>query len=119
MVMRFSLIAFALVAGCGTVKNSNPTGVHAETSTASIRAAEEVGATHTPQAALHLQLAKEQFDAARKMDDPDDRAHADRLLMRSQADAELALALARSETEKTEAATAVARVKALKDSAPQ
>jgi len=119
MVIRSSLIVFALVAGCGTVKNSTPTGVHAETSTASIRAAEEVGATRTPQAALHLQLAKEQFEAARKMDDPDDRDHADRLLMRSQADAELALALARTETEKVEAESAVARVKTLKDSAPQ
>jgi len=113
-----SLLGITLIAGCGTVK-STPTGVHAESSSASIRAAEEVGATHSPEAALHLQLAKEQFEAARKMDNPDDRDHADRLLMRSQADAELALALARTETEKTEAQGAVARVKALKDSAPQ
>lgn len=108
----------ALVAGCATTK-ATPTGVHAESSSASIRAAEEVGAAHTPQAALHLQLAQEQFSAARKMDDPDDRDHADRLLMRSQADAELALALARTETEKTEAQGALARVKTLKDSAPR
>jgi len=116
MSIRSSILVCALVAGCGTTKTT-PTGVHAEASSASIRAAEEVGATHTPQAALHLQLAKEQFEAARKMDAPDDRDHADRLLMRSQADAELALALARTENEKAEAQGAVTRVKTLKDSA--
>lgn len=118
MPIRSSLLVFALIAGCGTVKTT-PTGVHAESSSASIRAAEEVGAARTPQAALHLQLAKEEFEAARKMDNPEDRDHADRLLMRSQADAELALALARTEAEKTEAQGAAARVKTLKESATQ
>lgn len=118
MSIRSLIGILALVAGCGTTM-ATPTGVHAESTTASIRAAQEVGASHTPQAALHLQLAQEQFDAARKMDNPDDRDHADRLLMRSQADAELALALARTETEKAAAQGALARVKTLKDSAPQ
>jgi len=118
MPIRSSILVFALVAGCATTK-ATPTGVHAESSSASIRAAEEVGATHSPEAALHLQLAKEQFEAARKMDNPDDRDHADRLLMRSQADAELALALARTETQKTEAKGAATRVKTLTDSATQ
>ena len=69
------------------------TSERAETSSAAIRAAEEAGATESPDAALHLQLAKAQFDAACKMTEPKDRILAVRLLMRSQADAERALAL--------------------------
>ena len=118
MSLRASIVICALAAGCGTTR-ATPSGVHAESSSASIRAAEEMGASHTPQAALHLQLAQEEFNAARKMDAPEDRDHADRMLMRSQADAELALALARTETEKAAAQGAVSRVKTLKDSAAQ
>jgi len=58
-----------------------------------IRAAEELGAPKVPQAALYLQLAKDENERAQKLlnrGDPD----AEGQLMRSQADAELALALA-------------------------
>ncbi len=91
----------------------------AEDSASSIRAAEEVGAAHTPEAALHLQLAKEQFDHARKLTGEADRDEAARLLLRAQADAELALALARGETEKLQVQAANDKVKALNESAPQ
>ena len=90
----------------------------AERSSASIRAAEEVGATHHPGAALHLQLAKEQFERAQALRSSD-KEGADRLLLRAQADAELSLALARSEDEKAEAVGAIDKVKKLKASAPQ
>jgi hypothetical protein len=64
---------------------------------AAIRSAEEVGAARSPQASLHLQLAKEQLERARRMTGDSDAARAQLLLKRSEADAELALALARSE----------------------
>jgi len=84
-----------------------------------IRAAEEVGATHNPDAALYLQLAKEEFGHARVLTDKKDKDVADRLLMRAQADAELSLALARKESEKAEALTAIDNVRKLKESAIQ
>jgi hypothetical protein len=64
---------------------------------AAIRAAEEVGATKVPAASLHLQLAKEQLARAQTMTGASDRTRAALLLERSQADAELALALTRNQ----------------------
>ena len=90
-----------------------------ESSAAAIRAAEEVGASSTPTAALHLQLAKEQFEHARSLTDPAQKDRAERLRMRAQADAELSLALARTEGERSEAVTAIGKLNALKATAPQ
>jgi hypothetical protein len=69
---------------------------NAEGAAAAIRAAEEVGADRVPEAALRLQLAKEQLERAKTMTSDHQQASAARLRMRSQADAELAVALARS-----------------------
>src|SRR4051794_37315112 len=59
MDLRLSIPLFGLLAACATSSPAAPET--AENSSAAIRAAEEVGATHSPDAALHLQLAKEQF----------------------------------------------------------
>jgi len=88
----------------------------AEDDVGAIRAAEEVGAAHTPEAALHLQLAKEQFEHARKLTSADDRPLSTRLLLRARADADLALALTRENTQKLEAQAALEKVKTLNDS---
>jgi Domain of unknown function (DUF4398) len=96
----------ALVTSCATTPSSGRT----ESSGAAIRAAQEVGASKVPQAALHLQLAREQAEHARALvasGDSDDRAQAESLLMRAQADAELALALAREDVERSAAQQAV------------
>ena len=69
----------------------------------SIRAAEELGAPKVPQAALHLQLAKEENEHAQKFIKDGDPKHAEGQLMRAQADAELALALAREAPMQVEA----------------
>jgi hypothetical protein len=115
---RFPLITAALVC-CAACASTNTPNEKAESSSSAIRAAEEVGATHTPDAALYLQLAKEQFEYAQSMANPHDKPRADRLLMRAQADAELALALARTETERAEAQGAINKVKALNATAVQ
>jgi hypothetical protein len=112
-----STLAMFGIIGCASV-GALPTE-KAESSAAAIRAAEEVGATHHPQAALHLQLAKEQFEHARRMPNPSDEARADRLLKRSKADAELALALARSEDNQAEARAATDKMKTLSSSVTQ
>jgi len=117
MTLRLSSLTVMLLLGAGCASTAAP-NEKAESSAAAVRAAEEVGATHSPTAALHLQLAKEQFEHARRLPNPDDRDRANRLLMRAQVDAELALALARSEDEKAEAQGAIDQVTKLKKSAP-
>ena len=115
MTLRTTLVALSVLL-CGACAGTMGPSEKAESSAAAVRAAEEVGATHSPQAALHLQLAKEQFEYASQIKNPDERARADRMLMRAQADAELALALARSEDEKAAAQGAGDQVKKLKQS---
>jgi hypothetical protein len=109
-------VIFLFGASCASSNTATPA---ADSSSAAIRAAEEVGATHTPDAALYLQLAKEQFEHARLLTDKKDKEQADRLLLRAQADAELALALARSDSEKNEAQGAINKVKNLKETTIQ
>ncbi len=98
-----------LAAGCATVPP-----LRTEASTSGIRAAEEVGAARIPQAALHLQLAKEELAHAKGMAARGEPARAASLLQRAEVDAELALALSREDTEKSEALAAVERVRQLR-----
>lgn len=71
--------------------------------TAAVRAAEEVGGNKEPQAALHLKLAEEQLEQAKKLMADEDNKRAEYVLMRADADAELALALSREASTKAEA----------------
>jgi hypothetical protein len=61
----------------------------------SMRAAEEVGAKSVPRAELHLKLAQEQVEQAKKLADDGDGDRAAQVLTRARADADLAIALAR------------------------
>jgi hypothetical protein len=65
-----------------------------ERSEASIRGAEETGAEGVPAAKLHLQLAKDQTESAKKMAANHDQ-RAVLVLARAESDGELALVLAR------------------------
>jgi hypothetical protein len=116
------IAAFVFQGACATT-NAEPVvavpSLGAEDSAGAIRAAEEVGAAHNPEAALHLQLAKEQFEHARKLTSADDQPKSTRLLIRARADADLALALTRASTEKLEAQAALEKVKTLNDSLQQ
>ncbi len=79
----------------------------------SIRAAEEAGAPQVPDAARHLDLAKEQTRQARALLDDGKRDEAALYLQRAEADAELAVALARQEPARAEAQRAKEQVQAL------
>ena len=68
---------------------------HLANSYASIRAAQEVGATASPQAALYLKLAQEEQAKAKGLVAQDENEKADSMTMRANADAELAMTLAR------------------------
>jgi hypothetical protein len=85
-----------------------------EKSEASIRGAEEVGASGVPAAKLHLQLAKDQTDTAKKMAAAGD-ARAELVLARATSDAELAIGLAREVSVHGDAVRATEDLKAVRD----
>jgi hypothetical protein len=62
------------------------------------RSALELGAANQPAAALHIKLAEEQMDKAKALIADGNNKEADSLLVRSKADSELALALAREQS---------------------
>ena len=80
---------------------------------AAIRGAQEAGADNAPQAALHLELANEQFAEAQALAE-DDPETANMLLDRAHADAELAVALAHSHEMQEEASQAQLRIQELR-----
>jgi len=80
------------------------------TTTASVRAAQEVGANNVPNAELHLRLAQEQIDKARKLMDDGENERADLMLKRAGADAELAVALAREDASRNAAISAEQKI---------
>lgn len=113
-VMKIAMLALTIlfgivIAGCG----SSPAVVDKEASTSAISAAEVVGAADIPSASLYLQLAKEELVKAQGLAEQGDKEQADSMLLRSQTDGELALALSRSDTDKKEATKAIERVQQL------
>ncbi len=85
-----------------------------EASTSGIRAAEEVGAAGVPQASLYLQLAREGLERAQKLAKDGESDRAASMLGRAEADAELAVALSREDSEKRDSLAAVERVRQLR-----
>jgi hypothetical protein len=83
---------------------------------APIRAAEELGATRVPQAALQLKLAQDEMEVAKQFLKDGNKQRADWLLLRAQADAELAVALAKEAPLEAEAKNATEQVRALQQS---
>jgi hypothetical protein len=105
-----STLILTVIAACASAPP--PTETMAA-STASARAAEEVGARDVPSAALHLQLAQEQIDQARKLMKDNQNERARYVLMRAESDAELAVIEAREENMRADAQKAVDQVKQL------
>ncbi len=108
-VLLFAAVTFGalIVIGCAS------TPLRTEASTSGIRAAEEIGAAEVPQASLHLQLAKEELERAQVLNKNGEEEQAVSMLMRAEADAELAVALSRSNIERVEANNAMERVRQL------
>jgi hypothetical protein len=104
-----SILLTATIAGCG----ASP-AVDKEPSTSAIRAAEESGASKVPSASLYLQLAKEELENAKGLVTKGDTKEAETMLLRAQADGELAVALSRGDADKKEATQAIERVQQLR-----
>lgn len=111
-VLAGTFLLTATMAGCASGPEFSKS---TERSTSAIRGAEEVGASNVPNAALHLQLAKEGLDRAKELDAKGKKEEAVSMLSRAEADAELAVALSHEQKEKTEAAQAVERVRKLRE----
>jgi hypothetical protein len=112
MVFTVAIVATAIVAGCASAP------LRTEASTSGIRAAEESGAAKVPQASLHLQLAKEELELAKGLAKKGATEEAASMLLRSEADAELAVVLSHGNAEKLEAMAAVERVRQLRQDNP-
>jgi hypothetical protein len=113
-VTKFRILLFAVaIAAAAIAMGCASTPLHTEGSTSGISSAEVAGAAKVPQASLHVQLAKEEVDAAKALDLKGDKAQAASMLSRAEADAELAVALAKGDTEKKDAEDAMARVRQL------
>ncbi len=83
-------VLFAL-AGCASVQLPAD---RLQRNQASIRGAEEMGASGVPAARLHLQIAKDETETAKHLA-ADGNDHAELVLWQAESDAELALGLAR------------------------
>ena len=105
-----SVLFITLIAGCGSSE-----AVNNEASTSAIRAAEEVGAADVASASLYLQLAKEELENAKGLAAKGEKEEAESMLLRAEADGELAVALSRSDADKTEATKAIERVRQLRE----
>jgi regulator of protease activity HflC (stomatin/prohibitin superfamily) len=114
MAMLAGSMLFAIViAGCGSSPSLNK-----EPTTSAIRAAEEVGAASVPSASLYLQLAKEGLEKAKGLAAKGEKEQAESMLLRAQADGELAVALSRGDADRTEATNAIDRVRQLRKDNP-
>jgi regulator of protease activity HflC (stomatin/prohibitin superfamily) len=109
VMLAGSVLLAAVSAGCG----SSPV-LNKEASTSAIRAAEESGASKVPSASLYLQLAKEELENAKGIAAKGDKEQAESMLLRAQADGELAVALSRGDADKKEATEAIERVRQLR-----
>lgn len=103
-----SVLFAATVAGC-----AGSPALRTESSASAIRAAEEVGAGEIPRASFHLEAARDELAQANVLSEAGKDDEATSLLMRAEADAELAILLSREENEKKEAALAMERVRKL------
>lgn len=110
--MTRKLIAALAVLACTGCASIQIPPERLERSQASIRGAEELGASSVPAAKLHLQYAKDQTEVAKRLaEDGDERAIL--VMARAESDAELALVLAREVATHREAMEAAEDLKAV------
>jgi hypothetical protein len=95
MTLKNTLLsAVAALTGLGCANVPIPNEELAQSESA-LRSAQEIGAAQIPQAALELKLSQDELVKAREFIKDDHNEDARQTLLRSRADAELALALTR------------------------
>lgn len=108
------VVGLAVAAGCSSFPKPE---ARAASSAGAIRGAEEAGASSVPQAALHLKLAQEERDKGMALMRSGEYERAHYMLMRSEADAELANAISREMQARSDADQAKQRLDDLKKKA--
>lgn len=108
MCFAVAVMVASITTGCANAP------LRTEKSTSGISAAEESGAAQVPKASLHLQMAKEELALARGLSEKGEKEKAESMLLRAEADAELALALSHEDAEKSDALAAVTRARQLR-----
>jgi hypothetical protein len=112
IVSAWIVIGAAASTGCGS--SLPPPSDRLASAEAAARSARELGADREPKAQLHLKLASEQIDQAKKLMADGDNKRADLILQRANSDAELAVMLAKENVAKADAEKAQEKVKAVK-----
>jgi hypothetical protein len=107
----WTALPFVAVVGCASVPVPAERLASAEAAT---RGASEVGGEGVPQAALHLKMARDQIAQAKGLIKIGDNDEAALVLARAEADAELALSLARESAARAEARAMLAQVEAMR-----
>jgi urease accessory protein UreE len=106
-----TILLLAGVVGCGSYP---PPTERMMTAEAAIRGAQEVNASQQPRAALHLKLAQEETDKARREMEDGYNEEAELTLRRAQADAELAIAISKEQDTVAKAQAAQQRLEQAK-----
>jgi Domain of unknown function (DUF4398) len=106
-----TLLATGALAACGAAELNQQKVGEVQ---AAMRAAEEAGANEQPKAALHLQLARDEMAAARRLAADGDDDNAPLVLERARVDAEVARQIARTDQEQQKARQAWQKVQDLK-----
>jgi hypothetical protein len=110
--MKLAMVTIGLVAACTVACASRPMPTSkVSSSAAAVRSAQEVGAEQSPEAALHLRMAKDQLARARALLDDGEYEKAEWLLTRAESDAEVAIAIARETRAKQAAERAAGSVR--------
>lgn len=107
-----SVVVSVFVMACGG--SLPPPSDRLASAEAAARSARELGADKEPKAQLHLKLASEQIDQAKKLMADNDNKRADLILQRANSDAELAVMLAKENNAKADAEKAQEKLKNLK-----
>jgi hypothetical protein len=105
-----TVVSMLLASACASTP---PPHEKVGSSEAAIRAAEELGANSDQRASLHLQLARDELEQGRASMRKGNNHDAAAALLRSQADAELAFAMAREARTRAAAEAAIAKVQSL------
>ena len=101
MAFRFGLLAVLLAAGCSAPK---PPTTQLTAAKAAIRGATEAGAKKAPKGALHLKMARDLTGQAEDLIAAEKMERAKHLLIRAEADGNLAIALAKEAAAKRQLA---------------
>lgn len=101
-LMKFGIVALSAVFAGACASTPIPVDKLSRAQ-GSVKTAHELNAERDPTAALHLRLAQEQLDRARKAIEDGDNDRASYLLMRAESDADVSVNLARQVAAKTEA----------------